>query len=222
MCSSCTCVGPTTWHWPHGRNGLLLLICYLNSKKLSSTGEPKPLHWRGETVQTQSWSSMKLVSHVSMNNYPHRILMRDLNLSNWITCFLCSHSLCDGCDQQTELVWTNTHPSTGLASCTEWQGYGRHCTDWLWENACCKNHVLPLTLSTLIVLVMPFNTSNLESMGQWSTWLLCDRCHTCWSHKSKAIISFDLQYLLPAIVHINHQPFLERGDGPIVSDFEML
>lgn len=30
--------------------------------------------------------------------------------------------------------------------------------------------------------------------------------------------SFDLQYLLPAIVHINHQPFLERGDGPIVSN----
>lgn len=28
---------------------------------------------------------------------------------------------------------------------------------------------------------------------------------------------FVLQYLLPAIVHINHQPFLERGDGPIVS-----
>lgn len=28
---------------------------------------------------------------------------------------------------------------------------------------------------------------------------------------------FALQYLLPAIVHINHQPFLERGDGPIVS-----
>lgn len=26
-----------------------------------------------------------------------------------------------------------------------------------------------------------------------------------------------LQYLLPAIVHINHQPFLEHGDGPIVS-----
>ncbi len=26
-----------------------------------------------------------------------------------------------------------------------------------------------------------------------------------------------LQYLLPAIVHINHQPYLERGDGPIVS-----
>lgn len=25
------------------------------------------------------------------------------------------------------------------------------------------------------------------------------------------------QYLLPAIVHINHQPYLERGDGPIVS-----
>ncbi|XP_078739259.1 putative ATP-dependent RNA helicase DDX17 isoform X2 [Lampetra fluviatilis] len=25
-----------------------------------------------------------------------------------------------------------------------------------------------------------------------------------------------LSYLLPAVVHINHQPFLERGDGPIV------
>lgn len=31
------------------------------------------------------------------------------------------------------------------------------------------------------------------------------------------VVCFDLQYLLPAIVHINHQPFLERGDGPIVS-----
>ena len=24
-----------------------------------------------------------------------------------------------------------------------------------------------------------------------------------------------LAYLLPAIIHINHQPYLERGDGPI-------
>ena len=24
-----------------------------------------------------------------------------------------------------------------------------------------------------------------------------------------------LQYILPAIVHINHQPYLEHGDGPI-------
>ena len=23
-------------------------------------------------------------------------------------------------------------------------------------------------------------------------------------------------YLLPGIVHVNHQPYLERGDGPIV------
>lgn len=30
------------------------------------------------------------------------------------------------------------------------------------------------------------------------------------------------QYLLPAIVHIQHQPFLEHGDGPIVSTFELL
>jgi hypothetical protein len=25
------------------------------------------------------------------------------------------------------------------------------------------------------------------------------------------------QFMLPAIVHVNHQPYLERGDGPIVS-----
>ena len=25
-----------------------------------------------------------------------------------------------------------------------------------------------------------------------------------------------LAYLPPAIIHINHQPYLERGDGPIV------
>lgn len=33
----------------------------------------------------------------------------------------------------------------------------------------------------------------------------------------QVLMSFLLQYLLPAIVHINHQPFLEHGDGPIVS-----
>lgn len=38
----------------------------------------------------------------------------------------------------------------------------------------------------------------------------------CLAHKE--LYSFGgLQYLLPAIVHINHQAFLERGDGPIVS-----
>lgn len=30
--------------------------------------------------------------------------------------------------------------------------------------------------------------------------------------------SIFFQFILPAIVHINHQPFLERGDGPIVSE----
>ena len=30
-------------------------------------------------------------------------------------------------------------------------------------------------------------------------------------------IVFFFQFILPAIVHINHQPYLERGDGPIVS-----
>lgn len=28
-------------------------------------------------------------------------------------------------------------------------------------------------------------------------------------------VFFSLQYILPAIVHINHQPYLEPGDGPI-------
>lgn len=27
------------------------------------------------------------------------------------------------------------------------------------------------------------------------------------------------QYILPAIVHITHQPYLQRGDGPMVSPF---
>ena len=29
-----------------------------------------------------------------------------------------------------------------------------------------------------------------------------------------------LAYLLPAIIHINHQPYLERGDGPIGMNHE--
>lgn len=38
----------------------------------------------------------------------------------------------------------------------------------------------------------------------------------------RGLYLFDaLQYLLPAIVHINHQAFLERGDGPIVSIFTL-
>lgn len=36
------------------------------------------------------------------------------------------------------------------------------------------------------------------------------------SQKQSFAVCF-LQYLLPAIVHINHQPYPERGDGPIVS-----
>lgn len=36
------------------------------------------------------------------------------------------------------------------------------------------------------------------------------------AHSSSSFLS--RQYLLPAIVHINHQPYLERGDGPIVSE----
>lgn len=38
-----------------------------------------------------------------------------------------------------------------------------------------------------------------------------------WKINQSSIFSF-FQYLLPAIVHINHQPYLERGDGPIVRE----
>ena len=33
----------------------------------------------------------------------------------------------------------------------------------------------------------------------------------------KCAVNCCAQFLLPAIVHINHQPYLQRGDGPIVS-----
>ena len=39
----------------------------------------------------------------------------------------------------------------------------------------------------------------------------------CWEEICNETFLISKQYLLPAIVHINHQPFLERGDGPIVS-----
>lgn len=36
-------------------------------------------------------------------------------------------------------------------------------------------------------------------------------------HDDDTVLHFNFQFILPAIVHINHQPYLERGDGPIVS-----
>lgn len=39
----------------------------------------------------------------------------------------------------------------------------------------------------------------------------------CIMSQEVIVYSFLPKYLLPAIVHINHQPYLERGDGPIVS-----
>lgn len=46
--------------------------------------------------------------------------------------------------------------------------------------------------------------------GPTAGWTLLER-------DCDEIFLYSKQYLLPAIVHINHQPFLERGDGPIVS-----
>lgn len=42
------------------------------------------------------------------------------------------------------------------------------------------------------------------------------------SHYSNFVLLFVLQFILPAIIHINAQPYLERGDGPIVSTFSKL
>lgn len=39
-----------------------------------------------------------------------------------------------------------------------------------------------------------------------------------YQYRNKSIVFCSPQYLLPAIVHINHQSYLERGDGPIVSE----
>uniref|UniRef100_A0A0E9WN59 Uncharacterized protein n=1 Tax=Anguilla anguilla TaxID=7936 RepID=A0A0E9WN59_ANGAN len=44
------------------------------------------------------------------------------------------------------------------------------------------------------------------AQDSWKMWKMLMTC----------LLSL-FQYLLPAIVHINHQPFLEHGDGPIVS-----
>lgn len=47
-------------------------------------------------------------------------------------------SVCDGCDQQTELHRPNPYSGSGLAPCTQWQGHGRHCADWIWQDSFCK------------------------------------------------------------------------------------
>jgi len=31
------------------------------------------------------------------------------------------------------------------------------------------------------------------------------------------VLFVSFQFILPAIIHINHQPYLQRGDGPVVS-----
>lgn len=50
-------------------------------------------------------------------------------------------SLCDGCDQQTELHRANPYSGSGLAPCAQWHGHGWHCTDRLWQDTFCKLHL---------------------------------------------------------------------------------
>ncbi len=75
-----------------------------------------------------------------------------------------------------------------------------HCSDWVWEN-----HRGEFGDDTcVVVFVKGYHTG-------------CGHSHVCVSHLSMPFISV-LQYLLPAIVHISHQPKLVRGDGPMVSN----
>lgn len=57
------------------------------------------------------------------------------------------------------------------------------------------------------------SVSSMACFSYHKSW--CGRNHHA-AHSSSSVLA--RQYLLPAIVHINHQPYLERGDGPIVSD----
>lgn len=43
----------------------------------------------------------------------------------------------------------------------------------------------------------------------------CELVFLSWEFYIVLLISLFIQYVLPAIVHINHQPYLEPGDGPI-------
>lgn len=106
-------------------------------------------------------------------------------------------SICDGCDQQTELHRANPYSGSGLAPCAQWQGHGWHCADWIWQDSFCK--------LLLYLMIHLFLHVDLRASLAYKGVYLLDA----------------LQYLLPAIVHINHQAFLERGDGPIVSIFTL-
>ena len=115
-----------------------------------------------------------------------------------------SFSLCDGGDHQTEFHRSDTYPGAGMACGAEWQRHGRHCTDWLWQDPFRKWNDFCLDIFSF--LHARHVVLNRRVCVLWPVYPL-----------SCVLKLFSLQYLLPAIVHINHQPFLERGDGPIVS-----
>lgn len=47
-------------------------------------------------------------------------------------------SICNGRYQQTELAQPNSYSGSGLAFGSEWERYGRHCTNWIRENPLCE------------------------------------------------------------------------------------
>lgn len=116
----------------------LLYVFKLSSKRLNNTEGPKSLQSKAESVQILLLSFMKPPFHVSIKEggvESQRGIIRSKSCTpiniNICPSFL---SLCDGCDQQTELDRTNPNPGSRLASCTQWQRYGWNCSDWLWQN----------------------------------------------------------------------------------------
>lgn len=98
-----------------------------------------------------------------------------------------------GCSDAAELQGAHGHPGTRLPSGPQRQRHGGHRSDRLWENLIGETHVFSAACAPQEA--MP----EIKHSRATFSPLLCP------------------QYLLPAIVHINHQPYLERGDGPIVS-----
>lgn len=99
--------------------------------------------------------------------------------------------ICNGCTDAAKLQGTNSHSGSRFPSGTQWERHGGHCSDGFWEDFI-GEMCLPLQMNF--------------------TGERCER------RLNQSSIFFFFQYLLPAIVHINHQPYLERGDGPIVRE----
>lgn len=59
-----------------------------------------------------------------------------------VDCLAPSARICDGCADAAELQGANCDPVSGFPCCSEWQGHGGDCTDWLWKDTRCKDEEL--------------------------------------------------------------------------------